>query len=104
MLEIVDGVAFTNDDIDLDDVNFDIVTFFRDDMVHDIMDLNYINLDDNNFHDDPETIIHVRLMAWCNRYKQYKAFKIEIIKELMPVLWYPTRWWDWCVSEDEKKL
>ena len=63
MLEIVDGVAFSNDYIDLDDVNFDIVTFFSDDMVHDIMDLNYINLDDNNFDDDPETIIHVRFMA-----------------------------------------
>ena len=21
----------------------------------------------------------------------------------MPVAWHPTRWWDWCVSEAEKK-
>ena len=21
----------------------------------------------------------------------------------MPVAWHPTRWWDWCMSEDEKK-
>ena len=21
----------------------------------------------------------------------------------MPVSWNPNRWWDWCVSEDEKK-
>ena len=21
----------------------------------------------------------------------------------MPVAWYPNRWWDWCISEDEKK-
>ena len=21
----------------------------------------------------------------------------------MPVTWHPNRWWDWCVSEDEKK-
>ena len=21
----------------------------------------------------------------------------------MPVAWHPTRWWDCCVSEDEKK-
>ena len=35
-----------------------------------------INLDDDNFDaDDPETIIHVRLMTWCNRYKQLKAYK-----------------------------
>ena len=34
------------------------------------VDLNNNNLDDNNFYeDDPETIIHVRLMAWYNRHK-----------------------------------
>ena len=21
----------------------------------------------------------------------------------MPVAWHPNGWWDWCVSEDEKK-
>ena len=21
----------------------------------------------------------------------------------MPLAWYPNRWWDWCMSEDEKK-
>ena len=21
----------------------------------------------------------------------------------MPVAWHPTRWWDWCMPEDEKK-
>ena len=21
----------------------------------------------------------------------------------MPVAWYSNRWWDWCMSEDEKK-
>ena len=34
------------------------------------VDLTKINLDDDNFNeDDPETIIHVRLMAWNNRFK-----------------------------------
>ena len=28
--------------------------------------------------DDPNTIIHVRLMTWCNSYKQSKACKKEI--------------------------
>ena len=47
-----------------------------------IIDLNNINLDDDDFHeDDPETIIHVRLIAWCNRYKQHKACKKEIKKK-----------------------
>ena len=40
------------------------------------IDLNYNNPDDDNFdEDDPETIAYVRLMAWCNRYKQHKACK-----------------------------
>ena len=21
----------------------------------------------------------------------------------MPAAWHPNRWWDWCVSENEKK-
>ena len=27
----------------------------------------------------------------------------EISKELMPVAWHATRWWDWCMAEVEKK-
>ena len=42
-------------------------------------DLNNISLDKINFDKhDPETIIHVRLMAWCRRYKQCKACKRKI--------------------------
>ena len=62
-----------------------------------------INLDDDNFDvDDPETIIHVRLMTWCNRYKQLKACKKEKNKELMPIAQHPKRSWEWCMSQDEK--
>ena len=40
------------------------------------VDLNNINLDNISFDEnDPETIIHARLMARCNRFKQRKAFK-----------------------------
>ena len=45
------------------------------------VDLNNINIDHVNFDEDnPETIIHVRLLACRNRFKQCK-----ISKELMPV-------------------
>ena len=68
------------------------------------VDLNKINLDDVNFdEDDTETIIHVRIMAWCNRFKQSKAFKKDITKELTSVTWHHTRWGNWCMLEDEKK-
>ena len=51
-------------------VNFDTVKFFSDDM-----DINNISLDDNDDDVDLENIIHVRLVAWCNEYKQRKALK-----------------------------
>lgn len=66
--------------------------------------LNNINLDDDNFAEDPENINHVRLLALHNRFKQRKTCKKEIIKELMSATSYhPRRRWDSCVSEGEKK-
>ena len=62
------------------------------------VDLNNINLDDANFYeDDPEIIIHVRLMAWCKKFKQCKTCKKDISKELMPIAWHSKSRWDWCV-------
>ena len=57
------------------------VTFRADEMDIVSVDLDKINIDDVNFdEDDPETIIHVRVMAWHNRFKQRKAFKKDISK------------------------
>ena len=42
-------------------------------------------------------------MTWCNKYKQHKAFKKELSKELMVAAWHPTRWWGCYMPEDEKK-
>ena len=56
-----------------------------------IIHLNNTTLNDGNFDEDySETFIHVKLMAWLDRYKQHKAHK-KIRKELMPVAWHPTR-------------
>ena len=75
-LEKLDDVVAYNDDIDLDDIDFGTITLFSDDMGLLTKDLNNINLNADNFgEDDPETIIHVRLMAWCNRFKQRKTCK-----------------------------
>ena len=92
-------------DIFFQDVDSNIITFLMDDMGFNTIDLNNINLgDDNNFdEDDPETINHVRLMAWPNRCKQQKVCRKERSKELMPVAWHPTKLWDWHVSKNEKK-
>ena len=76
MLEKLNDVAFSNDNIDCDDIDFDIVTFFNDDVGRNAIDLNNINLDDDNFNDDvPTNIVLIRLMACCNRFKQQKACK-----------------------------
>ena len=43
------------------------------------------------------------MIEWYDGYKQSKAQKASIKEELLPVAWHPSRWWDWCVLEDEKK-
>ena len=49
-----------------------------------ILDIDKINLDYVSFDKDgPETIIHVRFMAWHNEFKQLKAHKNDITKELI---------------------
>ena len=44
-----------------------------------------------------------KLIEWYEGYQKRKAQKAQIKKELMPIAWHPSRWWDWCVPEDEKK-
>ena len=36
-------------------------------------------------------------------YKKRKAQKASIKEELLPIAWHPSRYWDWCMSEEEKK-
>ena len=92
MLEKFDDPVFSNE-IDLDDIDW-YCYILSDNMGHNTTDLNNINPDDDNFDNDSETVIHVRHMAWHNRYEQRMACEKEIYKKLMPVVWYPTRMWD----------
>ena len=67
MLEKVDNFVSSNDGIVLDNI----VRLFSDDIGLNTLDLKNINLDDCNYyyyddnddHDDPESIIRLRLMA-----------------------------------------
>ena len=52
--------------------------------------------DDYWYHDD-------ELMEWYEGYKKRKTQKAKIKEELIPIAWHPSRWWDWCMSEDEKR-
>ena len=70
LLEKIDDLVLSNNDIDLEVINSDIATVLSDTRRPFIIDLTHINLDDNNFdEDDLGTIVYVRLMARCNRYK-----------------------------------
>ena len=40
--------------------------------------------------------------TWHNKYNQRKTCKREIEKELMPIVWHPSRWWI-CVCLKMKK-
>ena len=45
------------------------------------------------------------VIEWHDRedHPKRKAQKAQIKKELMPIAWHPSRYWDWCMSEDEKR-
>ena len=51
----------------------------------------------NYYCDDDE------LVKWNDGYQNHKAQKSKIKEELMLLAWHPSRWWDWCIPEDEKK-
>ena len=53
--------------------------------------------DNNDYCNDDE------LSKWNEGHQKRKAQKAKIKEELMPITWHPSRWWDWCVPNDEKK-
>ena len=67
---------FSIDDILFFDEDFDIVTFFANEMGILRVYLDKINLDDDKYYeDDPETFISVILLAWCNKFKNAKQLR-----------------------------
>ena len=32
-----------------------------------------------------------------------KTQNAKVKEDLLPIAWHPSRWWDWCVPNDEKK-
>ena len=65
---------------------------------------NNIDLEDTNYDkNDPDTTVQVRFLAWHIKFKKLKELKKALSEKLMPLVWRPNKWWDWCMSEDEKK-
>ena len=70
MIEKLDNSVFSNYDVIFGVLDYDLVTFFSNDIGLNSINLNNVDLADDNFEDcDPETINNVGLMAWYNRYK-----------------------------------
>ena len=44
-----------------------------------------------------------KFFEWYDGYKKRKAQEISIKKEFTPIAWHLPRYWDWCISKDEKK-
>ena len=43
------------------------------------------------------------MIKWYHAYQKRKAQKTSIKEELLPIAWHPSIYWDWCMSEDEKR-
>ena len=66
MFEKFYNTLLANDDILFFEEDFSKITCFANEIGILGVDLDKINLDDNNnfYEDDPDAIIHVRLLAW----------------------------------------
>ena len=72
-VDILNKVVFSNNDIDFNYIDPDIITLFCDDIGINTININIINLDGND--DNIETMINVKLVTWRSKYKQCIAFK-----------------------------
>ena len=61
-------------------------------------DSEYCDDDDDDDDDDDEE----KFFKWFDGYKKRKVQEASIKEELLLIAWHPSRWWDWCIPEDEK--
>ena len=64
------------------------------------IDFNNTNLDDTNYDEDDPILFF--LPDFCLGILNLKNTK-HLNEELMLIVWHSNRWWDFCMSEDEKK-
>ena len=55
------------------------------------------------WHEDDQYCNDKLIIRWYNKHKEQKAQKASIKDKLLPIAWHPSRYCDWCMSEDEKK-
>ena len=52
---------------------------------------------DDDYYDDDE------ITEQYNGYQKCTAQKAKTKEEILPIAWHTSRWWDWCVPEDEER-
>ena len=76
MLEKLDDTLFANDDVIFINEGSNNVKFFGGEIGILSVDLDKTNLNDVSIDEDnPETISHVSLLAWRNKFEKHKALK-----------------------------
>ena len=55
------------------------------------------------WHDNDDYCNDDGLIELYDGYKARKAQKASIKEGLLPIAWHPSRYWNWCVPEDERK-
>ena len=76
MIEELDSALLSDEYIVFGDLDSDFVIFHSKDIGLNSVTLDNNNLDDRHFdYCDQETINHVRLVEWRNKYKQRKSSK-----------------------------
>ena len=61
---------------------------------------DYYENDGGHWDDDDDDD---KFFEWYDEYKNWKAQKASIKEELFSIAWHPSKYWGWCMSEDEKK-
>ena len=56
------------------------------------------------WHDDHDYYNDDDLIEQYDGYKERKAQKSKIKEEFFPIAWHPSRYWDWYLSKEEKKV
>ena len=59
---------------------------------------NYYGNDGDHWDVDEE-----KYFQMLNGYNKRKTQKASIKEEFLTIVWHPSRYWDWCVPEDEKQ-
>ena len=67
------------------------------------IDMWYDDDKDKSFELYDDVLDKYDFFEWYEGYHKRKAQKAKIKDELIPIAWHPSRYWDWCISEDEKK-